>query len=242
MAQTIHLASGITVFLRRGFEPLREKGSDTQKANTDGELVWVAEAVAAGQLASSFSDTDQPGAVRIRYVGPDPHLAANTAVRLLGEITARAWYQRGRGGMSASNIEIKTERVERSNDAPLMRGGIPVAIPTELPVRCIDQADGIITLNVEAVGLYSFPESGIIHARCTTTIPTPLMYTEVRPVDLRLFYSRPDQEDVGANRKASFILTCKGVEAPALAGVGNGSPRAPKRNEPQPEQAPPSEG
>lgn len=242
MAQAIHVASGITVYLRRGFEPLKEKGSNSQKATEHGEPIWIAQATMAGELATSFSDTDQPGAVNIRYVGSDPQFGPNTSIRLLGEVAARAWYQKGRGGMSNSNIEIKAERVERSNDAPLMRGGIPVAIPTELPIRCIDQADGIATFNIDPAGLYSLPQNGVIHVKCPTIIPTTHMFVEVRPVDLRLFYSRPDQEDVGANRKASFILTCKGVEAPALAGVGNGSPRAPKRNEPQPEQAPPSEG
>lgn len=215
---TIDLQTGLTVLLRRPFSNL-SNDEDAVRMNRHGEPQHYAEAAVPGQLASRYSLDDGIGAVRIKVTGHRPDFQSGQPIRLLGQVTAHAWYTPGRGGSSASNITISAERIEAADFADVrMSGGIPLGIPDEVPLQLIGQADddqrgnpGIVAIQALPVGIYVHAANAMLQVRVPHRLPSELAGAMVRLVDGRLYYSRPDAEDVSANRKAEFVLGARNV-------------------------------
>lgn len=219
--KTVHLAPGLPVMLRRGFEPLTT-AEGAPLADRNGQPYYVAEAVVPGRVAGRYGiDADRPDTVRIRTAGANPgYPDAGTVVRLAGRVTATVWYTpRARGAEARSNLTITAEHLEpTTGTTPAVRGGLPAVFPADVPVILLGQADdGTADLMLAAVGTYTV--DGIAEVRCATPVPTELVGAQVAPVGLRAYYVLPDREDVGTRAKAEFILSCTSIApAPTVNG------------------------
>ena len=254
--QTVPLTPGLVLALREGFKPLTNGANefivtDEKAPGGAGQMIYVAEAVIPGKIESAFRvGEDSHDNVRLRVVGHNPGHESNTIVRLEGSPRIVAYYQPRQAGRQAqSDVTVTAERVELAapGQLPVTYGGLPVAFPFEvrywgakpLPPTPTGEVNYQLqcTLPKEASYIYE----GTFEVRCKQRPLDTLIGKAVVFNDLRGFYTAPDRGEASGRSKAAWHFTTLGIsEAPGVGVLANGSGR--KRNEPQPEQAPPSEG
>lgn len=256
--QTIPLTSGLVLALREGFKLLTDK--DNQPIPTgpkdpggEGQPIYVAEAVIPGKIESAYKlGDDSHDNVRLRVLGSNPGHGDNTIVRLEGAVRISAYFQPRQAGRAASSdVTVTAERVDLAlpGQFPVTFGGLPVGFGLEVrywgakalapdmqgKVRHLLQC----TLPKDA----SYFHEGTFEVRVDNRPNDALIGKAIAFNELRGWYTAPDRGEASGRSKAAWHFTAAGItEAPGVGVLANGAGRAPKRNEPQPEQAPPSEG
>lgn len=232
--KTILIADGTPVMLRRGFQPYMTKAG-VPVASQHGEPIFIAEGIVPGLIAGRFAtDRDRPEQVRIRVAGTNPAIDSGV-IRLEGQVTATAWYTaRERGSAARSDLTITAERVTRTTDRPIVRGGLPAVLPTDVPCTLLGQTDeGLVDVMFDAAGIYAVDGITEVQLPGHNPMVDDLVGQHVRPLGLRGYFIIPDDQDVSARSRSELVLAADGFEAAAPAHT-NGSRR---RTEPTVETA-----
>lgn len=242
--KTVQL-SELIVIVRRGFEPrLGPNGQPT--SDRDGQPEFIAEAVIPGLVGSAAPrslEQAKPELVRLRAVGRNPGFEANSVIRLAGQVTATAWYRaRERGSKARSNLTVTAERFElATGQRPAVRGGLPAMFPADVPAMLLGATEEdtpgtsrwLADLMFASAGIYTV--DGLAEVHVLNRPADDLIGQDVLPVDLRAYFTVPDEQDASAYSKAELILVASAFEAvrstngkgrskPEPASVGAGDP------------------
>lgn len=238
MAVTTVPLQPIYLMLRKPFVQRTQKDK-SPIANDHGEAQFMAEAAAPGQVRFGPGE-DFASEVRLRVDGVMPTMPENSIVEVLGgQVTT--WYRRGeRGSKTTSGVTIKadTVRLAPPGTVPAYRGGLPAhndGVGVTILGATYDAQDRMRGIDVmfDAVGLFAV--SGITELRCETPFDDSLIGKRVAVHDLRVWFTRPDPDDVNQRSKAEMMLSCSHVSS-LPAETSNG--RRPKDVQPDPEPAP----
>lgn len=216
MIRTVPIQPGVVCLLRSEFSELVD-GNGVHRHDKDGQPLYSADVFVTGGLKSPFAQAGEagPAELRLRAVGR-PNVS-DGLIRLEGDCRLSTWAQRSRG-VTRTDAVLTAERVVSTQERPNMRGPLPVAWSTDVPMVFLDFVPsarpgepGLATIGIAPVEGSPWQVDGLGEAYVTVA-PADDLFPGVQVVlqDLVVAFHIPTE---GGRDAAKLVLGCSRIEA-----------------------------